>query len=117
MIHQRAINVVRNLLYNHDLDVRYTDIEMKARLAALYMPVLGIVIEALPQLSDPSLETRHRTDGYDEEDWDKISHTVALEIAGASLYAGKIQESPGSEPRVNIIIYCWTKSATPLPWR
>ena len=50
-IHQRAISVLRNLLYNHDLDVRYTDPEVKSRLAALYLPVIGIVIDALPQVS------------------------------------------------------------------
>ncbi|KAK3089282.1 hypothetical protein FSP39_002319 [Pinctada imbricata] len=96
-IHQKAINVVRNLLFNHDLDVRYTDLEMKARLAALYMPLIGIVIESLPQLSDPSLDNRHRNDGYEDEEWGRIDSSVGLEIAGASLYAGKIQESPGGE--------------------
>ncbi|XP_062614003.1 dedicator of cytokinesis protein 7-like [Saccostrea cucullata] len=99
-IHQRAINVVRNLLYNHDLDLRYMDVEMKARLAALYMPIIGIVIEALPQLSDPGLDLRRHT-CPEEEEADKISHSVALEIAGASVFAGRVQEYPGGldEPK------------------
>ncbi|XP_061192678.1 dedicator of cytokinesis protein 7-like isoform X2 [Saccostrea echinata] len=100
IIHQRAINVVRNLLYNHDLDLRYMDSEMKARLAALYMPIIGIVIEALPQLSDPGLDLRRHT-CPEEEEADKISHSVALEIAGASVFAGRVQEYPGGldEPK------------------
>ena len=28
-VHQRAISVLCNLLYNHDLDVRYTDPQIK----------------------------------------------------------------------------------------
>ena len=31
-VHQRAIGVLCNLLYNHDLDVRYTDPQIKVRL-------------------------------------------------------------------------------------
>ena len=30
-VHQRAIGVLCNLLYNHDLDVRYTDPQIKVR--------------------------------------------------------------------------------------
>ena len=102
IIHQRAINVVRNLLFNHDLDLRYMDSEMKSRLAALYMPIIGIVIEALPQLSDPGLDLRRHTSCPEEEEADKISQSVALEIAGASVFAGRVQEYPGGldEPKV-----------------
>nr|XP_022315801.1 dedicator of cytokinesis protein 7-like isoform X2 [Crassostrea virginica] len=101
IIHQRAINVVRNLLFNHDLDLRYMDSEMKSRLAALYMPIIGIVIEALPQLSDPGLDLRRHTSCPEEEEADKISQSVALEIAGASVFAGRVQEYPGGldEPK------------------
>lgn len=100
-IHQKAINVIRNLLYNHDLDLRYMDTEMKARLAVLYMPIIGIVIEALPQLSDPGLDLRRHA-CPEEEEADKISHSVALEIAGATVFAGRVQEYPGGldEPKV-----------------
>lgn len=101
IIHHKAINVVRNLLYNHDLDLRYMDTAMKSRLAALYMPIIGIVIEALPQLSDPGLDLRRHTSCPEEEEADKISHSVALEIAGATVFAGRVQEYPGGmdEPK------------------
>lgn len=108
IIHQKAINVVRNLLYNHDLDLRYMDTAMKSRLAALYMPIIGIVIEALPQLSDPGLDLRRHTSCPEEEEADKISHSVAMEIAGATVFAGRVQEYPGGmdEPKViKISIY------------
>lgn len=75
---------------------------MKSRLAALYMPIIGIVIEALPQLSDPGLDLRRHTSCPEEEEADKISHSVALEIAGATVFAGRVQEYPGGmdEPKV-----------------
>lgn len=86
------INVLRNLLLNHDLDVRYTDPEMKARLAALYMPIIGIVIDSLPQLWDPNVEGRIKNFNFDS-DADKISQHVAMEIAGSSVFAGRVQEN------------------------
>ncbi|XP_052102074.1 dedicator of cytokinesis protein 7-like [Mytilus californianus] len=100
-IHPKSINVLRNLLLNHDLDVRYTDPEMKARLAALYMPVIGIVIDSLPQLWDPNVEGRLKSFNF-ESDADKINQHIAMEIAGSSVFAGRVQESPsydGSKPR------------------
>ncbi|XP_064604400.1 dedicator of cytokinesis protein 7-like isoform X2 [Liolophura sinensis] len=81
-IHYKAINVVRNLLYNHDLDARYADPDIKARLAALYLPVIGIVIEALPQIYDPNTEVRNRNSMVEEGD-DRINQRVAMEIAGS----------------------------------
>lgn len=103
VIHHKAINVVRNLLYNHDLDVRYTDPEMKSRLAALYLPLIGITIEALPQLSDPSIDGRYRN--LEEEEGDKISHRVAMAIAGSNVLGGRVQESQmGSNSKVMIVL-------------
>ncbi|XP_053393820.1 dedicator of cytokinesis protein 7-like isoform X3 [Mercenaria mercenaria] len=90
-LHHKAINVVGNLLQNHDLDVRYTDLEMKARLAALYLPLVGITIKALPQLYDPNTEGRYRTD----EEMDTINQRVALAIAGQNLF-GRFSDQPQS---------------------
>lgn len=51
-LHKKVINVVHNLLSSHDSDPRYADPEVKARVAMLYLPVIGIVMETLPQLHD-----------------------------------------------------------------
>jgi hypothetical protein len=40
VVHQRAIGVLCNLLYNHDLDVRYTDPEIKVSYFLLCLFVL-----------------------------------------------------------------------------
>lgn len=51
-LHKKVINVVHNLLSSHDSDPRYADAEVKARVAMLYLPLIGIVMETLPQLHD-----------------------------------------------------------------
>lgn len=35
---------------SHDNDSRYADQEVRARVAVLYLPLLGIVIDIIPQL-------------------------------------------------------------------
>lgn len=51
-LHKKVISVVHNLLSSHDSDPRYADPEVKARVAMLYLPLIGIVMETLPQLHD-----------------------------------------------------------------
>ena len=41
---------------SHDHDVRYRDRETRSRVAGLYLPLLGIVMDCLDQLHDPRLE-------------------------------------------------------------
>ena len=53
-----AINLLRNLLASHDHDARYRDVETRARVAALYLPLLGVVMDCLPQLYDPGVDAR-----------------------------------------------------------
>lgn len=50
MLHNKAVNIVRNLMTSHDSDVRYAEPDSKARVAALYLPLLVIVMDMLPQL-------------------------------------------------------------------
>uniref|UniRef100_A0A8B9HFI1 Dedicator of cytokinesis 7 n=1 Tax=Astyanax mexicanus TaxID=7994 RepID=A0A8B9HFI1_ASTMX len=52
LVHWCVISVVHNLLSSHDSDPRYADPEVKARVAMLYLPLIGIVMETLPQLHD-----------------------------------------------------------------
>lgn len=54
----KAVNNVRNLMTCHDTDPRFTEPESKARVAALYLPLLVIVMDMLPQLHNCNLEGR-----------------------------------------------------------
>lgn len=49
-LHSKAVLCVRNLLACHDSDIRYCDQAAKARVAALYIPLLAIVMDSMPQL-------------------------------------------------------------------
>ncbi|KAG9351020.1 hypothetical protein JZ751_024909 [Albula glossodonta] len=91
-LHKKVISVVHNLLSSHDSDPRYADTEVKARVAMLYLPLIGIVMETLPQLHDftESHNQWGRPGGAGGEDHEAegnsiISQTVAMAIAGTSV--------------------------------
>ncbi|XP_036825036.1 dedicator of cytokinesis protein 7 isoform X6 [Oncorhynchus mykiss] len=97
-LHKKVISVVHNLLSSHDSDPRYADPEVKARVAMLYLPLIGIVMETLPQLHDftdshiqwgrpGGAQGSADGAGGDESVEDgngMISQTVAMAIAGTS---------------------------------
>ncbi|XP_023230631.1 dedicator of cytokinesis protein 7-like [Centruroides sculpturatus] len=59
-VHAKAVNTIRNLLTCHDWDPRFAEPEYKARVAALYLPLIGIVIDTLPQLYDWQSEAKSK---------------------------------------------------------
>ncbi|XP_060723570.1 dedicator of cytokinesis protein 7 isoform X14 [Tachysurus vachellii] len=88
-LHKKVISVVHNLLSSHDSDPRYADPEVKARVAMLYLPLIGIVMETLPQLHDFT-ESHNQWGrlGVDEQEAEgnsMISQSVAMAIAGTSV--------------------------------
>ena len=86
-LHHKAINVVKNLMASHDADPRYHDREVKARVAALYLPLIGIVMDILPQLYDPNVESRSRTVQRSKEtEYQGIDQSIAMAIAGSTVY-------------------------------
>uniref|UniRef100_A0A8B9TTV9 Dedicator of cytokinesis 7 n=1 Tax=Anas platyrhynchos TaxID=8839 RepID=A0A8B9TTV9_ANAPL len=84
-LHKKVINMVHNLLSSHDSDPRYADPQVKARVAMLYLPLIGVIMETVPQLYDftgrPSCVA---VDDYESEGGSMISQTVAMAIAGTS---------------------------------
>ncbi|KAK7069782.1 Dedicator of cytokinesis protein 7, partial [Halocaridina rubra] len=92
-INARAVNTVRNLLSSHDTDDRYLEPEIRARVAALYLPLINIVIDALPQLHTfASPKNRYLISSLNDDGDGGSSHihqNVALAIAGSSVYANK----------------------------
>ena len=82
-LHHSMINVVHNLLCSHDTDPRYRDRDVKARVACLYLPLVGIVMDALPQLHAPGVDTPRRSETHD----DRIDKSIALSISCSSVYS------------------------------
>uniref|UniRef100_A0A8C0KZJ3 Dedicator of cytokinesis 7 n=1 Tax=Canis lupus dingo TaxID=286419 RepID=A0A8C0KZJ3_CANLU len=85
-LHKKVINMVHNLLSSHDSDPRYSDPQTKARVAMLYLPLIGIIMETVPQLYDfTGRPICIATDDYESESGSMISQTVAMAIAGTSV--------------------------------
>lgn len=51
-VQRKAINSIHNLLSSHDLDPRCQKIEIKNKIAALYLPLVSTILDAIPQLHD-----------------------------------------------------------------
>ena len=82
-LHARAANLVRNLLTGHDWDPRYSDAGCKARVASLYLPLIGVLLEALPHLYDWNSEAKGRPVAERGEDQaEAVNPDVAQAIAG-----------------------------------
>uniref|UniRef100_A0A8C4IME4 Dedicator of cytokinesis 7 n=1 Tax=Dicentrarchus labrax TaxID=13489 RepID=A0A8C4IME4_DICLA len=80
---RKVVSVVHNLLSSHDSDPRYADPEVKARVAMLYLPLIGIVMETLPQLHDFTAMGGSGEEAEGEGN-SLINQTVAMAIAGTS---------------------------------
>lgn len=59
-MHGKAIRCVKNLMSWHDADTRFSDRDSKARVATLYLPLLGIVMDIIPQLHQFLAENQDR---------------------------------------------------------
>ncbi|XP_060266896.1 dedicator of cytokinesis protein 8 isoform X6 [Ovis aries] len=87
-VQRKAVSAIHSLLSSHDLDPRCVKPEVKVKVAALYLPLVGIILDALPQLYDfTAAEARggkNRASGSDEEQegTSAINQNVALAIAG-----------------------------------
>ncbi|KAM9115232.1 dedicator of cytokinesis protein 6 isoform 2-T2 [Pangshura tecta] len=90
-LHKKVISALHNLLCSHDADARYAAPPTRAHVAQLYLPLLSIVLDALPQLYD--FTENHSPRGRlvtvlgDDGDSDSgtISQSVAMAIAGSPL--------------------------------
>lgn len=99
-LHGKAINVVRNLLASHDMDERFQDPDVKGRVATLYLPLLSIVMDALPQLHDPNAESRSARNSQSQETLEVqgITQHVAMAIAGSSVLGGYSSPTQPASP-------------------
>ncbi|VDK44685.1 unnamed protein product [Anisakis simplex] len=53
LLHSRAVGLIRNLLSSHEADSRLLDSTVKSRVASLYLPLVGIILDESVQLYDP----------------------------------------------------------------
>uniref|UniRef100_A0A670ZWW0 Dedicator of cytokinesis 6 n=1 Tax=Pseudonaja textilis TaxID=8673 RepID=A0A670ZWW0_PSETE len=107
-LHKKAICTLHNLLCSHDSDSRYSDPTVRAQVAQLYLPLIGIIMDALPQLYDFTENHLQRgrlasvmvDDG--NGDGSTISQSVAMAIAGSPLphtHRSTVFQMPSMPPR------------------
>ncbi|KAL7830730.1 hypothetical protein SRHO_G00318570 [Serrasalmus rhombeus] len=95
-LHKKAISAVHSLLCSHDADLRYTDSQVRTHIAQLYLPLIPIVMETLPQLHDftdtSPQRVRHTSALVDDGDPDNgtINPSVAMAIAGSPMPHSKV---------------------------
>uniref|UniRef100_A0A8C5LM28 Dedicator of cytokinesis 8 n=1 Tax=Leptobrachium leishanense TaxID=445787 RepID=A0A8C5LM28_9ANUR len=83
-VQRKAINAIHNLLRSHDLDPRCQRTEVKNKIAALYLPLVSTILDALPQLHDFS-DTRSgkaRSTDDEQDSPSPINPSVAMAVAG-----------------------------------
>uniref|UniRef100_W5MSP2 Dedicator of cytokinesis 8 n=1 Tax=Lepisosteus oculatus TaxID=7918 RepID=W5MSP2_LEPOC len=86
-VQRKAINATHSLLCSHDLDPRCSRPEVRSKIAALYLPLVSIVLESLNHLDFTVAESRggKGKSGTPEEENEAvtpISQSVAMAIAG-----------------------------------
>uniref|UniRef100_A0A8C9VJG7 Dedicator of cytokinesis 6 n=1 Tax=Scleropages formosus TaxID=113540 RepID=A0A8C9VJG7_SCLFO len=118
-LHKKAISAVHALLCSHDADSRYADSHVLSHVAQLYLPLIPIVMETLPQLhdfTDTSLSrarhaSAHIVDDGDADAGSTISQSVAMAIAGSPLLHSKAGRSCGSlsaeSSRTLLVCFLW----------
>ncbi|XP_033475104.1 dedicator of cytokinesis protein 8 isoform X1 [Epinephelus lanceolatus] len=86
-VQRKAINAIYSLLCSHDLDHRCIKPEVRAKVAALYLSLVGIIIDSTNYLDFTVSDTRggkNKTGGFDDdlENVPPINQSVAMAIAG-----------------------------------
>uniref|UniRef100_A0A8C5RMV5 DOCKER domain-containing protein n=1 Tax=Laticauda laticaudata TaxID=8630 RepID=A0A8C5RMV5_LATLA len=85
-VQRKAVSAVHSLMSSHDLDKYCLKSEMKVKIAALYLPLVGIILDALPQLHDftdvHNGKGRAAWPDEEQESANQINHNIALAIAG-----------------------------------
>uniref|UniRef100_A0A8C4EYC7 Dedicator of cytokinesis 8 n=1 Tax=Dicentrarchus labrax TaxID=13489 RepID=A0A8C4EYC7_DICLA len=81
---KKAINAIYSLLCSHDLDHRCIKPEVRAKVAALYLPLVGIIIDSTNYLDFTGMDTHKHTGGPEDdlENASLINQSVAMAIAG-----------------------------------
>ncbi|KAM9361083.1 dedicator of cytokinesis protein 8 [Symphorus nematophorus] len=86
-VQRKSINAIYSLLCSHDLDHRCIKPEVRAKVAALYLPLVGIIIDSTNNLDFTVSDTRGGKNkaGGPEDDLENvppINQSVAMAIAG-----------------------------------
>ncbi|KAK7934281.1 hypothetical protein WMY93_005177 [Mugilogobius chulae] len=125
-VQRKAINAVYSLLCTHDLDQRCIKSEVRAKVSALYLPLVGIIIDSTNYLDFTVCDTRggKNKSGGPEDDLENvppINQSVAMAIAGnpfntlgrnvlvsmASMQGKSVATLPADTSRNLLVCFLW----------
>uniref|UniRef100_A0A672GUP4 Dedicator of cytokinesis 8 n=1 Tax=Salarias fasciatus TaxID=181472 RepID=A0A672GUP4_SALFA len=127
-VQRKAINAIFSLLCSHDLDHRCIKTDVRAKVAALYLPLVGIIIDSTNYLDFTGNDTRFHsiksTFIYiaplldDLENVPPINQSVAMAIAGnpfntlgrnvlVSMHGKSIATLPADTSRHLLVCFLW----------
>uniref|UniRef100_A0A3B4DTK2 Dedicator of cytokinesis 8 n=1 Tax=Pygocentrus nattereri TaxID=42514 RepID=A0A3B4DTK2_PYGNA len=120
-VQRKAINATYSLLCAHDLDARCTRPEVRTKIAALYLPLVGIIIDSINYLDFTgarfSRGSKGKTNGPEDEfeNVTPINQSVAMAIAGnpfntlaRNALSGKIGNTLTAETSRNLLVcFLW----------
>uniref|UniRef100_A0AAR2KB88 Dedicator of cytokinesis 8 n=1 Tax=Pygocentrus nattereri TaxID=42514 RepID=A0AAR2KB88_PYGNA len=115
-VQRKAINATYSLLCAHDLDARCTRPEVRTKIAALYLPLVGIIIDSINYLDfTESRGSKGKTNGPEDEfeNVTPINQSVAMAIAGnpfntLARNSGKIGNTLTAETSRNLLVcFLW----------
>ncbi|XP_072289223.1 dedicator of cytokinesis protein 8 [Eucyclogobius newberryi] len=125
-VQRTAINAVYSLLCSHDLDHRCIKHEVRAKVSALYLPLVGIIIDSTNYLDFTVCDSRggkNKSGGPDDdlENVSPINQSVAMAIAGnpfntlgrnvlvsmASMQGKSVATLPADTSRNLLVCFLW----------
>lgn len=101
LLHKKAISAVHSLLCSHDVDSRYTEPSVKAKVAELYLPLLSLARDTLPRLHGFAGQSAGEIAACGVGESDGGGGLVSLRVSGAGSGSHSIRIKPGgylSEP-------------------
>ncbi|XP_041642776.1 dedicator of cytokinesis protein 8 isoform X2 [Cheilinus undulatus] len=125
-VQKKAINAIYSLLCSHDLDHRCIKPEVRAKVAALYLSLVGIIIDSTNYLDFTVSDARggkNKTGGPEDdlENVPPINQSVAMAIAGnpfntlgrnvlvsmASMQSKSVATLPADTSRHLLVCFLW----------
>uniref|UniRef100_A0A8B9K2U0 Dedicator of cytokinesis 8 n=1 Tax=Astyanax mexicanus TaxID=7994 RepID=A0A8B9K2U0_ASTMX len=117
-VQRKAINATYSLLCAHDLDNRCSRSDVRTKIAALYLPLVGIIIDSINYLDFTESRGGKGKSNGQEEDFESvtpINQSVAMAIAGnpfntlaRNALSGKIGSTLTAETSRNLLVcFLW----------
>uniref|UniRef100_A0A674A9P0 Dedicator of cytokinesis 8 n=1 Tax=Salmo trutta TaxID=8032 RepID=A0A674A9P0_SALTR len=111
---RKAINATYSLLCAHDLDQRCTRPEVRAKVATLYLPLVGIIIDSINYLDFTGTVSEARggkskTGGSDEDpdNIPPINQSIAMAIAGNPFNTLAVATLSAETSRNLLVCFLW----------